>query len=184
MKQATLDLIKNIDENTFIPPSTKNELFELFQLDTVADLRKVSRNFMKLYEILEHLDDQTSSATTEKAGIVKFGTEAGNAINSETERIINAISKKNYSYNILLDLNGKMLSSEEMADKIEKISMTNSEINFIIGGSNGVNDKLRKIVDFRLCFSPMTFPHQLMRLILTEQIYRWISINNNIKYHK
>ena len=107
-----------------------------------------------------------------------------NAINSETERIINAISKKNYSYNILLDLNGKMLSSEEMADKIEKISITNSEINFIIGGSNGVNDNLRKIVDFRLCFSSMTFPHQLMRLILTEQIYRWISINNNIKYHK
>ena len=107
-----------------------------------------------------------------------------NAINSETERIINAISKRNYSYNILLDLNGKMLTSEEMAEKIEKISMTNSEINFIIGGSNGVNDDLRKIVDFQLCFSAMTFPHQLMRLILTEQIYRWISINNNIKYHK
>ena len=107
-----------------------------------------------------------------------------NAINSETERIINAISKRNYSYNILLDLNGKMLTSEEMAEKIEKISMTSSEISFIIGGSNGVNDNLRKIVDFRLCFSLMTFPHQLMRLILTEQIYRWISINNNIKYHK
>ena len=77
-----------------------------------------------------------------------------------------------------------MLTSEEMADKIEKISMTNSEINFIIGGSNGVDDNLRKIVDYRLCFSKMTFPHQLMRLILSEQIYRWISINNNIKYHK
>ena len=107
-----------------------------------------------------------------------------NAINSETERIINTISKKNYSYNILLDLKGKMLDSEEMAQKIEEISMTSSEINFIIGGSNGVNDNLRKIVDFRLCFSPMTFPHQLMRLILTEQLYRWVSINNNIKYHK
>ena len=107
-----------------------------------------------------------------------------NAINSETERIINAISKKIYSYNILLDLKGKMLDSEEMAQKIEKISMISSEINFIIGGSNGVNDNLRKIVDFRLCFSPMTFPHQLMRLILTEQLYRWVSINNNIKYHK
>ena len=107
-----------------------------------------------------------------------------NAINSETERIINAISKKSYSYNILLDLKGKMLDSEEMAQKIEEISMTSSEINFIIGGSNGVNDNLRKIVDFRLCFSPMTFPHQLMRLILTEQLYRWVSINNNIKYHK
>lgn len=107
-----------------------------------------------------------------------------NAINSETERIINAISKKSYSYNILLDLKGKMLDSEEMAQKIEEISMISSEINFIIGGSNGVNDNLRKIVDFRLCFSPMTFPHQLIRLILTEQLYRWVSINNNIKYHK
>ena len=107
-----------------------------------------------------------------------------NAINSETERIINAISKKSYSYNILLDLKGKMLDSEEMAQKIEEISMISSEINFIIGGSNGVNDNLRKIVDFRLCFSPMTFPHQLMRLILTEQLYRWVSINNNIIYHK
>ena len=84
MKQSTLDLIKNINENTFIPATTQNELFELFQLDTVADLRKVSRNFMKVYEILEHLDGQTSSATTEKAGIVKFGTETGNAIDAET----------------------------------------------------------------------------------------------------
>ena len=107
-----------------------------------------------------------------------------NAVDVETQRIIDAISKKNYSYSILLDLSGKMMTSVEMAEKIEKISLTSSEINFIIGGSNGVNDNLRKIVDFRLCFSPMTFPHQLMRLILTEQLYRWVSINNNIKYHK
>ena len=84
----------------------------------------------------------------------------------------------------MLDLKGKMLDSEEMAQKIEEISMISSEINFIIGGSNGVADKLREIVNFRLAFSNFTFPHQLMRLILVEQIYRWISINNNIKYHK
>ena len=84
MKQTTLDLIKNINENTFIPATTQNELFELFQLDTVADLRKVSRNFMKVYELLEHFDNQTSNATEEKEGIVKFGTEAGNAIDAET----------------------------------------------------------------------------------------------------
>ena len=77
MKQTTLDLIKNINENTFIPVATQNELFELFQLDTVADLRKVSRNFMKVYELLEHFDDQTSSATNKKKGIVKLGTETG-----------------------------------------------------------------------------------------------------------
>ena len=102
----------------------------------------------------------------------------------ETDRIIDTINKRNQSYNILLDLKGKAKTSEEMARNIEKLSLTNSEINFIIGGSNGVNDKLRKIVDFRLNFSSFTFPHQLMRLILIEQIYRWISINKNIKYHK
>lgn len=106
------------------------------------------------------------------------------AITRETDRIISTIIKKNKSYNILLDLKGEMKTSEEMATKLEKISLTNSEINFIIGGSNGVGEKLKKIVDFRLKFSPMTFPHQLMRLILVEQIYRWVTINKNIKYHK
>lgn len=106
------------------------------------------------------------------------------AISKETERIINVINKKSQSYNILLDLKGKQKSSEEMAELLEKITIQKSEINFIIGGSNGVGDELRRIVDFRLNFSLLTFPHQLMRLILAEQIYRWISINNNIKYHK
>lgn len=106
------------------------------------------------------------------------------AISKETERIMNVINKKSQSYNILLDLKGKQKSSEEMAELLEKITIQKSEINFIIGGSNGVGDELRRIVDFRLNFSLFTFPHQLMRLILAEQIYRWISINNNIKYHK
>ena len=106
------------------------------------------------------------------------------AITRETDRIIDTVIKKSKSYNILLDLKGEMKTSEEMALKLEKISLTNSEINFIIGGSNGVGDKLRQIVDCRLKFSSMTFPHQLMRLILIEKIYRWITINKNIKYHK
>ena len=106
------------------------------------------------------------------------------AVMKETERIIDALNKRNRSYSILLDLKGKLKSSEEMAEEIENISLRYSEINFIIGGSNGVDDELRKLVDFRLAFSSFTFPHQLMRLILMEQIYRWISINKNIKYHK
>ncbi len=106
------------------------------------------------------------------------------AITKETERIIDTLNKRNRSYSILLDLKGKLKSSEEMAEEIENISLRYSEINFIIGGSNGVGDELRKLVDFRLAFSSFTFPHQLMRLILMEQIYRWISINKNIKYHK
>ena len=108
----------------------------------------------------------------------------GTAITKETERIIETLNKRNRSYSILLDLKGKIKSSEEMAEEIENISLQYSEINFIIGGSNGVDDELRKLVDFRLAFSSFTFPHQLMRLILIEQIYRWISINKNIKYHK
>ena len=108
----------------------------------------------------------------------------GTAITKETERIIDALNKRNRSYSILLDLKGKLKSSEEMAEEIENISLRYSEINFIIGGSNGVGDELRKLVDFRLAFSSFTFPHQLMRLILMEQIYRWISITKNIKYHK
>ena len=108
----------------------------------------------------------------------------GTAIIKETERIIDALNKRNRSYSILLDLKGKLKTSEEMAEEIENISLQYSEINFIIGGSNGVDDELRKLVDFRLAFSSFTFPHQLMRLILIEQIYRWISINKNIKYHK
>ena len=106
------------------------------------------------------------------------------AITKETERIIETLNKRNRSYSILLDLKGKIESSEEMAEEIENISLRYSEINFIIGGSNGFDDELRKLVDCRLSFSSFTFPHQLMRLILMEQIYRWISINKNIKYHK
>lgn len=80
MKRTTLDLVRNINENTYIPSTTENNLFELFQLDTIADLRKVSRNFLKLALILNHLDDSTAIATAETAGIVKFGLENGNAV--------------------------------------------------------------------------------------------------------
>ena len=82
-----------------------------------------------------------------------------NAIFKETERLINIINKKMQSFNILLDLKGKIQTSEEMAKKLDEISLNYSEVNFIIGGSNGVGDELRKMVDFRLAFSSMTFPH-------------------------
>ena len=91
---------------------------------------------------------------------------------------------KNIGYNILLDLKGKGLTSEELAEKIDTLTLNVSTINFIIGGSNGYNDEVRNVSDMRISFSKMTFPHQLMRLILVEQIYRAICINNNISYHK
>lgn len=106
------------------------------------------------------------------------------SIEKEAESIIKTLENKK-GYNILLDIGGKNFSSEEMAKKIEDIGVGGiSTINFIIGGSYGVSDEIRKVSNLSLSFSKMTFPHQLMRLILLEQIYRWFSIINNIKYHK
>ena len=83
MKKAIKDLVKNINETTHIPAITEDDVFELFQLDSVADLRKVSRNFLKLSKILDYFSTATEIATSEKEGIVKFGIENGNAINAE-----------------------------------------------------------------------------------------------------
>ena len=106
------------------------------------------------------------------------------SIKKEAESILLALEKKK-GFNILLDISGKNFSSEEMAQKIEDIGIKGfSTINFVIGGSYGVSDDIRKVSNLSLSFSKMTFPHQLMRLILMEQIYRWFSIINNIKYHK
>ena len=106
------------------------------------------------------------------------------SIEKESADILKQLEKLN-SFNILLDLNGKEYTSEAMSRYIEDLKIKgSSSISFIIGGSNGVNDEVRKRVDMKLKFSYFTFPHQLMRLILMEQIYRWVSISNNIKYHK
>ena len=106
------------------------------------------------------------------------------SIEKESSEILKQISKSN-SYNILLDLDGKEITSENMSKYIDDLKNKGiSSINFIIGGSNGVNQELKNSVDMKLKFSHFTFPHQLMRLILLEQIYRWFAISNNIKYHK
>lgn len=106
------------------------------------------------------------------------------SIEKESSDII-AILEKNKGYNVLLDIQGKEFTSEQMADKIGNLAVSgNSTINFIIGGSYGVSKELKTKVDLRLSFSKMTFPHQLMRLIFLEQLYRWFSIINNTKYHK
>ena len=106
------------------------------------------------------------------------------SIEKESADILKQLEKLN-SFNILLDLNGKEYSSEAMSKYIEDLKIKgSSSISFIIGGSNGINDEVRKKADMKLKFSYFTFPHQLMRLILMEQIYRWFSISNNIKYHK
>ena len=103
------------------------------------------------------------------------------SIEKESSEILKQISKSN-SYNILLDLDGKEITSENMSEYIDDLKNKGiSSINFIIGGSNGVNKELKNSVDMKLKFSHFTFPHQLMRLILLEQVYRWFAISNNIK---
>ena len=102
-------------------------------------------------------------------------------IEVESLKLQNALPK---GCNILLDLQGKEYSSTEFASKIESLQLTNSTLNFIIGGSLGTSQGLRNICQERICFSKLTFPHQLMRVFLLEQIYRSFKIINNEKYHK
>ena len=103
-------------------------------------------------------------------------------IDEEKDRTLKYIDKKDYL--ITLDIEGNNLSSLDLADKIDKTFITNSNITFIIGGSNGIHKDIKELSNYSLSFSKLTFPHQLFRLILLEQIYRCFKILNNETYHK
>ena len=92
------------------------------------------------------------------------------------------INKKDYI--VTLEIEGENLTSEELSIKIDNWLMNYSNITFIIGGSNGISDKIKKMSNFKLSFSNMTFPHGLFRGLLLEQIYRSFKILNNESYHK
>lgn len=104
------------------------------------------------------------------------------ALTKEKELIEKYIDTKDYV--ITLEIEGNMLSSVELANKIDKIFNTNSTITFIIGGSNGMHESIKQRSNYKLSFSKLTFPHQLFRVNLLEQIYRSFKINNNEAYHK
>ena len=103
-------------------------------------------------------------------------------LEKEKENIIKHINPRDYV--ITMQIEGKNISSEDFADKIDKVFVTNPNIVFIIGGSYGLHDDIKKISNFSLSFSTMTFPHQLFRVLLLEQIYRAYKIINNESYHK
>ncbi len=103
-------------------------------------------------------------------------------LEKEKENILKHINNKDYI--ITLEIEGSELNSEEFAKKIDKIFITNPNITFIIGGSYGLHNQIKNMSDFKLSFSKFTFPHQLFRVILLEQIYRVYKINNNESYHK
>jgi len=109
--------------------------------------------------------------------------ECNKVLVEEGEAVLKKISKD--SFVIALCVEGKAMSSEELAAKISSVTlMGRNNIDFIIGGSLGLSESVKKRSDMRLSFSSFTFPHQLMRLILTEQIYRAFKINANEEYHK
>ena len=100
----------------------------------------------------------------------------------ESIRILKHIDDKDYV--ITLEINGNTLSSEEFASKLDKTFITNSRVCFVIGGSYGLSEDVKKRSNYSLSFSKFTFPHQLFRVILLEQIYRAFKILNNETYHK
>ena len=108
--------------------------------------------------------------------------EKEKAIKLEGNKIEKYISNRDYL--ITLEIEGKQFTSEEFASKIDQILIENSNITFIIGGSYGLSEEIKTKSNLHLSFSKMTFPHQLFRVLLLEQIYRAYKINNNESYHK
>lgn len=132
-------------------------------------LKRISRFAdIKILEIKEHNPSSTNP----------------NDISIALQKDAVEIKKKIKGYPICLDITGKSLDSVEFSNYLDKLSLQTSEITIIIGASNGLSEELKSQCKDKISFSKMTFPHQLMRLILLEQIYRAFTIINNISYHK
>ena len=147
---------------------------EKFYRDAIAEYSKRLSRYCKL-EIIEVSDEKTSEQATQ--------TEIDIVKNKEGERLLKNI--KDDAYVFCLAIDGKQLDSVELSQKMDKL-MTGgqSHLVFVIGGSLGLSDDVLERADYKLSFSKMTFPHQLMRVILLEQIYRSFRISNNEPYHK
>lgn len=140
---------------------------ESFFRDAIDEYKKRLSKYTEL-EIIEVPDEGLSDIKT--------------SLKKESEKILKQVNSKDYI--ITMEIEGKELTSPELAIKIDNIYNTNSNITFIIGGSYGLSDEVKNISNFRLSFSKLTFPHQLFRIVLLEQIYRAFKINNNESYHK
>ena len=146
------------------------DIKEKYLRDAINEYSKRLTRFteLKIIELKEHISNSNNESDVQKA-LLKDAEE---------------IKKYLKGYIICLDINGKMLKSEEFSKKIEKISLNSSEISFVIGASNGIHESIKSFSHEKLSFSPMTFPHQLMRVIFLEQLYRAFTISNKIAYHK
>ena len=140
---------------------------EKYLLDAISEYTKRLSKYTKL-EIIEVNDYDNPSIDI--------------VLNKEKELIEKYIDIRDYV--ITLEIDGNMISSVEFANKINKIFNTNSTITFIIGGSYGLHNDIKNRSNYKLSFSKLTFPHQLFRVNLLEQVYRAYKINNNEAYHK
>lgn len=104
------------------------------------------------------------------------------ALEKESTLIEKKINSKDYL--IVLDIEGRQYTSVEFSNELRNIMINNSNITFLIGSSHGISEKIKEKANMKLSFSKMTFPHQLFRVVLLEQIYRGFKILNNERYHK
>jgi len=153
---------------------TVGKIKEKYFTDAITEYSKRLSRYCKL-EIIQVADEKTPDGASEA-----LETQIKD---KEGERILSNI--KDGSYVVDLAIEGNMLDSEELAEKIEKWGVSGvSQIVFVIGGSLGLSRAVLNRADYKLSFSRMTFPHQLMRVILLEQIYRAYRIIQNEPYHK
>ena len=153
---------------------TVGKIKEKYFTDAIAEYAKRLSRYCKL-EMIEVADEKTPDGASESL--------ENQIKEKEGERILSKIPEN--SYVVALAIEGKQLDSEELADKMEKWNVNGiSHIVFIIGGSLGLTPKVLNRADFKLSFSKMTFPHQLMKVVLLEQVYRSFRIRNNEPYHK
>lgn len=149
------------------------KLKETYLKSAIEEYSKRLSRYCKL-DILELPDEKIPE---------KLNLNLSNEIKSkECNNILRHIKKD--SYIIALDLKGKQFTSEEFSSEIEKISLSSSNITFIIGGSLGLTNELLNLCHQKICFSKMTFPHQLIRVFLLEQIFRAFKILNGETYHR
>ena len=132
--------------------------------------------------IQEYLKRISKYTKVEIVEVSDYNYDLKNTLKSEAEEILKHINSKDYV--ITMEIEGKELNSLEFSEKIRTTYITNSSIDFVIGGSYGLDDTVKSRSDFKISFSKLTFPHQLFRLILLEQIYRAFKIINNESYHK
>ena len=153
---------------------TVGKIKEKYLRDAIAEYSKRLSRYCRL-EIIEVADERTPEQASEAV--------EENIRTKEGERLLKYV--RDDMYVITLEIGGKMLTSEQFAEKIETLGIQGkSSIAFVIGGSIGLGREVLKRSDYALSFSKMTFPHQLMRVVLLEQVYRGYRIINGEPYHK